>query len=103
MVKELTNDNFKDFTKKGVVVVDFYADWCGPCQMMKPVFEQLSSEMKDVKFGSVDTQAQGDLASEFGIRSIPAFVLLKDGKQVADRIGGTSKEGMKKWIEEKSA
>tara|TARA_Y100000310_G_C20692427_1_gene823220 strand:+ start:3439 stop:3747 length:309 start_codon:yes stop_codon:yes gene_type:complete len=100
MVKHLTKDDFKDFIKEGVAVIDFYADWCGPCQMVKPIFEELSSEMKDVKFGSVDTQAQEELASEYGIRSIPAFILFKDGEQVADRVGGATKDGIKKWIEE---
>ncbi len=99
MVEQLTKDNFDEFIKEGKVIVDFYADWCGPCQMMKPIFEEASKEMTDVKFGKVNTEEQQELAGKFQIMSIPSFVLFKDGKKVGNFMGGRDKEALKQEIE----
>jgi thioredoxin len=96
--KSLTMENYESEVDNASVpiVVDFYADWCGPCQMMKPLFESLSEEFKGkMNFLKLDTQAQEGLAMKFGIQGIPTLVFLKDGKEVERHVGYAS-EGMLK-------
>ncbi|MEM4633603.1 MAG: thioredoxin [Candidatus Anstonellaceae archaeon] len=95
---ELSGENFDKETKSGVVLVDFWAPWCGPCRMLGPIIEQLSGEMKGVKFAKVNVDEQPELAEKFGISSIPTLVLFKNGKPTATRIGASSKEALKEWI-----
>jgi len=81
------------------VVVDFWADWCGPCKMMAPVFEQVAGEMEpEVRFAKVDTEAVQDVAMRYAIRSIPTLVLFKNGRQVARQAGAMPAEHLKSWI-----
>lgn len=71
-----------------LVLVDFYADWCGPCKMMAPIFQELKSKMGDkVKIVKIDTERNQQLSSSMGIRSIPTMVLYKDGHQVWKQAG----------------
>ncbi|EHR51421.1 thioredoxin [Saccharomonospora marina XMU15] len=77
---ELTSENFKDVVSNpGIVLIDFWAAWCGPCRMFAPVFEQASQEHTDIVFGKVDTEAQVELAQTFGISSIPTLMAVRDG------------------------
>ncbi|HLT00394.1 MAG TPA: thioredoxin family protein, partial [Acholeplasma sp.] len=69
--------------KNGLVLVDFFATWCGPCNMLMPVVEQLSQELPDTKFIKVDIDEYRKEAIESGIRAVPTLVLFKDGKEVA--------------------
>ena len=76
---ELTKGNFDEVvSSNGMVVVDFWASWCGPCRTFAPVFDQASEEHPDVVFGKVDTEAEHELAGAFGIRSIPTLMVLRD-------------------------
>ena len=81
-VIELNSQNFTEevLNDKGKVLVDFNASWCGPCRMLKPVIENLSSKITDVKFGSVDVDAESEIAGRYGIMSIPCLILFSNGK-----------------------
>lgn len=78
---------------KGVVLVDFYAEWCGPCKITSPIIDELSEEKKDIKFLKVDVDKNSDLASGYNIFSIPTFIIFKDGKPVNQFAGAQSKDG----------
>jgi thioredoxin 1 len=93
----LTSDNFESEISGATtpVIVDFWAPWCGPCQMLTPVLEQLAGEKAGaVKIGKVNVDDEPELASRFGVRSIPLLVFFKDGKQVANVVGVQSKDAL---------
>lgn len=80
-------------------LIDFYADWCGPCKIMAPALEQLEKEYSGkLEVKRVDVEAEGGMASEFGIYSIPTLVILKDGKEIDRREGAMPKEILRSWI-----
>lgn len=77
---ELTLENFEDtISKEGITLVDFWAEWCGPCRMFGPIFEKAAEENLDMRFGKVDTEAQQQLAGMAGITSIPTLMIFRDG------------------------
>ncbi|ANZ39024.1 thioredoxin [Lentzea guizhouensis] len=77
---ELTTENFDEVVGgSGIVLVDFWAEWCGPCRAFAPTFEAASEKHEDVVFGKVDTEAQQELAATFGIRSIPTLMIVREG------------------------
>ena len=97
---ELTEDNFeKEIKNNKIVVVDFWTSWCGPCKAMAPVFEELSKEMKDVKFAKINVDENTEIATKFRVQSIPTFIIFKEGKPVGTIIGGQSKSSLKAKIE----
>jgi len=94
MALEITKDNFQEIVNNNkVVVVDFWAPWCGPCRMIAPIIEELSEEYKDkgVVVGKINTDEQQELAMQFGIRSIPTVLFIKDGEVVDAMIGAAPK------------
>jgi thioredoxin 1 len=99
MVVELNEENFKQMTSKGKVVVDFYADWCGPCQTMKPIFEKAGSELKGINFFKVNVDECADTSQLYGIRSIPTILFMKDGKEVERVLGVLYEEEFKKKVQ----
>ena len=101
-MKAITDTDFDSevLNAKGVVLVDFWAEWCGPCRQMLPILEEISKEMGDkVKICKVNVDESPDKAAELGIRSIPSIFLYKDGKQVDVKVGLNPKSAMVSWIE----
>lgn len=84
--------------KKGLIFVDFFAEWCGPCKMTGPIIDQLSEEHKDMVFYKVNVDENGDLASQYSVFSIPTFVIFKDGQIVGQFSGAMGKEGFEEEI-----
>ena len=92
-VTEISGNEFQDFTKNGLVLMDFFADWCMPCLMMAPVMDELSDKMKGkIKFGKVNVDENRELSQKFRIMSIPNFILFKDGKPLDQFIGAMPME-----------
>lgn len=93
-ILKVNSENFEEevLNSKNTVLVDFYADWCGPCKMLAPVLEGLSEKMDKVTFYKVNVDASSDLAGRYGIQAIPNLVIFKDGKAV-DQITGFVPEG----------
>ena len=91
-------DNFDSLINDGVVIVDFFANWCGPCRMLGPVLEELSNSRGEVKVVKIDVDQEEQLARRFGVMSIPALYLFKDGKQVDNKVGFMPLEDLKEWI-----
>lgn len=82
------------------VLVDFWADWCGPCKMIAPALEEIAEELADkVTIAKVDIMENTDTASKFGVQSIPLLVLFKDGQPVAQKLGAAPKGQLKQWLE----
>jgi thioredoxin 1 len=98
-VPELTNGKFDEFIKKGIVFIDFFAEWCMPCLMMAPVIEELAESFDGkVKFGKVNVGDNENLAKKFNVSSIPNFVLFKDGKPIEQFVGAMSSEELESRI-----
>ena len=98
--KELNSKNVDEFVSSGKVIVDFWAEWCGPCKVLGPNFKAASEELKEVKFGSVDVDKNSELTQKFGVMSIPTIIFFKDGKDI-DRVSGAlEKEEIIKKAEE---
>ena len=98
-VHVLNNDNFeKEVLKSNQTVLDFYADWCGPCKMQAPIIDEISNEQTEVKVGKVNIDENPKIAEKFGIMSIPTLIIFKDGEITNKFIGITSKENIIKSL-----
>lgn len=96
MEYELTQNNFDELVTNncGIALVDFWASWCGPCQMQAPVIEELAEELDDVIIGKVNVDEQPELAVQFDISSIPTLLLFKNGECVSTQVGYHSKRDL---------
>jgi thioredoxin 1 len=98
---ELTTANFDEVTSAdGIVLVDFWASWCGPCLRFAPTYERVSEKHEDIVFGKVDTEAQVELAARYDIRSIPTLMALRDGVIVFAQPGALPESAVESLIEQ---
>ena len=100
-VLNVTSENYESEVLKSekTVLIDFYADWCGPCKMMSPVIDEIAEEMKEiVKVGKINVDENQDLAMEYGVMSIPTIVVLKNGEVQKTFVGVTDKEEIKQAL-----
>ena len=93
----LENENFDELIKDKVVV-DFFATWCGPCKMLGPVFEELSTEINDIKFIKVDIDEHEVLCRKYKVMSVPTLIVFDKGKEVKRNIGFIPKDKLKEFI-----
>lgn len=100
MLKKVNENEFKEEIKEGVVVVDFFADWCGPCKMLSPIMENLSEEMNNVNFIKVNVDECGDIAREYRIMNIPTVIMFKDGVKKETIVGFNPKEVLSEKIKQ---
>ena len=93
-VIKLNSENFNQeiMMHTGVVLVDFYADWCGPCKMVSPIVDEIAEEYESIKVGKINVDESPELAVSFGVVSIPTLVAMKDGKEQSRIVGYRPKE-----------
>lgn len=100
MSQIIDTNNFDKEIENGIVVVDFFATWCGPCKMLAPVFEELGNEMNEnAKFIKVDIDQSMEIARKFMVSTVPTMMIFKDGKQVDTIVGFMPKESIKSKVE----
>ena len=97
-VEILDSKKFDNFISKEPVIIDFYADWCGPCKIMAPVFEKLASNTKEVKFAKLNVDGNQEIAMRYGVMSIPTLILFKGGQPIDMRVGALSENEIVKMI-----
>jgi thioredoxin 1 len=99
LIKHLTDDNFHSEVLKGVILVDFFATWCGPCRMLTPIIEDVAKFfVGKAKVGKVDIDSEQKTAAEFQVTSVPTLVLFKDGKEIGRLIGLRDMEAIKDFV-----
>lgn len=100
-VKHINDANFSDNVSDGISLVDFWASWCGPCQMFGPMFESASNSINDVNFLKFEIDEKNRvIPSKYGIRSIPSVLAFKNGELIAARTGVMDVETIKEWVQE---
>lgn len=91
-MRELTNDNFKQEISKGVILVDMFAEWCGPCKALAPMLAELEAKLESVVFAKLDVDEADNIAQEYGVMSIPCVIIFKDGNEVSRIVGLNAKD-----------
>ncbi len=95
-VVKLTTENFEQevLQSSQTVLVDFYADWCGPCKMMSPVIDEIAKERTDIKVGKLNIDEEMEVAQKYGVMSIPTFIVFKNGEAVQKDMGAKPKNAV---------
>ena len=94
MLLHFDSQNFEKEIESGVTLVDFYADWCGPCQMLAPIIEEIANERTDIKVGKLNIDDARETAIRYGVQSIPTLILFKDGEPVKTLVGYRPKDAI---------
>ncbi|HYH96229.1 thioredoxin [Hyalangium sp.] len=96
---EINKDKFKDIVgKQGIVLLDWWATWCGPCRFFAPIYEQVSNKHPDITFGKIDTEAEQELSGAFDIRSIPTLMVFRDGILLFEQAGALPAAALEELI-----
>ena len=90
-VQKLNQNNFNNAIANGTTLVDFYANWCGPCRMVSPIVDEIAEERRDITVGKVNVDDENALAMKYGVMSIPTLIVFKDGKEAARIVGARPK------------
>ena len=90
-VQKLNQNNFQNAIVNGTALVDFYADWCGPCRMVSPIVDEIAEEQREITVGKVNVDDENALAMKYGVMSIPTLIVFKDGKEKARIVGARPK------------
>ena len=90
-VQKLNQNNFNNAIANGTALVDFYADWCGPCRMVSPIVDEIAEERGDVTVGKVNVDDENALAMKYGVMSIPTLIVFKDGQEKTRIVGARPK------------
>ncbi|MBP3454725.1 MAG: thioredoxin [Alistipes sp.] len=101
MALKITKENYEEIMSKGLpVVIDFWAEWCGPCRMIAPIVDELAEEYDGrAIIGKCDVDSNDDIVAQYGVRNIPTLVFLKDGQLVNKHVGAASKDVLKAKID----
>ena len=98
MVKQITDKEFDESIKTGKVLVDFYADWCGPCKMLSPVVDELSEELKDISFYKLNVDESDEVVRKYSVMSIPTLLIFENGELKNTSVGFKSKDELKEML-----
>ena len=90
-VQKLNQNNFQNAIANGTALVDFYADWCGPCRMVSPIVDEIAEERSDITVGKVNVDDENALAMKYGVMSIPTLIVFKDGQEKTRIVGARPK------------
>ncbi len=100
----LTKDNFDSIVENNdIIIIDFWAEWCGPCKNFAPVFEQVSEQYPDIIFGKIDTEDQPELAQDFNVRSIPLLLVLKENIAIFSQAGALPASALSDIVDQAKA
>jgi len=101
-MKKLSEETFYKDVEKGLTLVDFFADWCGPCRMLSPILDKVAKELEGtVTIGKLDIDNAQRIASSFQVTSVPTLILFEDGKEVGRLVGLRDQEGIKTFVQSK--
>ena len=100
VIHEFEIDNLEELVSKGIVLLDFYADWCGPCKMLSPELDIVAEKNKNIKIYKINVDNNPDIARKYGVMSIPTLVLYKEGSLIKKTMGYMPSDDLEEWIQD---